>query len=294
LATGNELNRSQHEPFRKIAGNGAQKLLSDREIDVLTFAAKGWTDGQISDSLGLAKDTVASCWRRILAKYHAASRTEAVASYISSQALQMISQLETALKESKCELADLERKACVDELTVQLINNLSSTLRKPLLEPADLQDAFGLIMECILRVTGSEIGFLCQVQSDSSGPFLKSYNLSGGERYEISDSLYWEQFSAGVEFRKMDSLYGRVVFSDHFLISNEPLHDRRFGGTAIGHPPISSFAGIPLRIDSECVGVIGLANRPNGYTFKALSEVESLVELATSIFDRYRRQSDTA
>lgn len=52
-----------------------------REEQVLVLAAGGLTDKEIAVRLGISPDTVGTYWRRILAKYHAASRTEVVAKY---------------------------------------------------------------------------------------------------------------------------------------------------------------------------------------------------------------------
>jgi len=52
-----------------------------REEQVLVLAARGLTDKEIAIKLGISPDTVGTYWRRILAKYQAASRTEVVAKY---------------------------------------------------------------------------------------------------------------------------------------------------------------------------------------------------------------------
>lgn len=57
-----------------------------REEQVLVLAAGGMTDKEIAVRLGISPDTVGTYWRRILAKYQAASRTEVVAKYTQSRA----------------------------------------------------------------------------------------------------------------------------------------------------------------------------------------------------------------
>src|SRR5580658_8708222 len=56
-----------------------------REEQVLVLAARGLTDKEIAIKLGISPDTVGTYWRRILAKYQAASRTEVVAKYASDR-----------------------------------------------------------------------------------------------------------------------------------------------------------------------------------------------------------------
>lgn len=57
-----------------------------REEQVLVLAASGLTDKEIALRLGISPDTVGTYWRRILAKYQAASRTEVVAKYTDDRA----------------------------------------------------------------------------------------------------------------------------------------------------------------------------------------------------------------
>jgi DNA-binding CsgD family transcriptional regulator len=57
-----------------------------REEQVLVLAAGGLTDKEIAIRLGISPDTVGTYWRRVLAKYQAASRTEVVAKYMEDRA----------------------------------------------------------------------------------------------------------------------------------------------------------------------------------------------------------------
>jgi DNA-binding CsgD family transcriptional regulator len=60
---------------------GSTEAPQKREEQVLILAAGGLTDKEIAVKLGISPDTVGTYWRRILAKYQAASRTEVVAKY---------------------------------------------------------------------------------------------------------------------------------------------------------------------------------------------------------------------
>jgi len=58
------------------------------------LAAKGLTDKEIAIKLGISPDTVGTYWRRILAKYQAASRTEVVAKYASERSKAAVENLQ--------------------------------------------------------------------------------------------------------------------------------------------------------------------------------------------------------
>jgi len=65
-----------------------------REEQVLVLAARGLTDKEIAIKLGISPDTVGTYWRRILAKYQAASRTEVVAKYASDRSKAAVENLQ--------------------------------------------------------------------------------------------------------------------------------------------------------------------------------------------------------
>ena len=65
-----------------------------REEQVLVLAAGGLTDKEIAVRLGISPDTVGTYWRRVLAKYNAASRTEVVAKYMDQRAKNAIQSLQ--------------------------------------------------------------------------------------------------------------------------------------------------------------------------------------------------------
>ena len=59
--------------------------LSDRELQVLDFAAQGHTDEMIAKALGIGKGTVNSYWVRIRGKMGHLSRTHLVANHLQSK-----------------------------------------------------------------------------------------------------------------------------------------------------------------------------------------------------------------
>ncbi len=61
-----------------LTGAGSLEPLSDRELDVLRGVAKGWTNREIGQRLGISDRTVQGHLANIFGKLHVASRTEAV------------------------------------------------------------------------------------------------------------------------------------------------------------------------------------------------------------------------
>lgn len=58
-----------------------------------------------------------------------------------------------------------------------------------------------------------------------------------------------------------------------------------------GHPPISSFLGVPLKFMGGVTGMIALANKPGGYTLADQQEIESLSAAFIEVLNRRRAES---
>lgn len=61
------------------------------------------------------------------------------------------------------------------------------------------------------------------------------------------------------------NLFARAILENRAVRSADALHDPHGLGQPEGHPPVSTFLGVPLRIRGEPIGMIGVANRPNPY-----------------------------
>ena len=89
------------------------------------------------------------------------------------------------------------------------------------------------------------------------------------------------------------------------VISNDPANDPRAGGLPGGHPPITTYMGLPLYFGGELVGVAGVANRKGGYTRDIADSIKPLLNtcagityairknLASREKDRALRESET-
>src|SRR3569832_2220756 len=99
--------------------------LPAREAEILSLAARGLTDKQISAELGISRDTVSTYWRRILLRYKAANRTEVVARSIESEMTKRIKEVERLSALLRAEIA--ERSEAFDRLD-SLLNSLDSAV----------------------------------------------------------------------------------------------------------------------------------------------------------------------
>jgi GAF domain-containing protein len=63
-------------------------------------------------------------------------------------------------------------------------------------------------------------------------------------------------------------------------------------GIPPGHPPITSFLGVPLRRGSEIFGMIGLANKESGYDPADQQAVEALSESFVEVLMHKRAEKE--
>lgn len=78
-----QIARKVVEAFRKLGKSSKETdNLSEREIEILSFLAKGYQDKEIAEKFFLSVQTVRTHLRNIYKKLHVRSRTEAVLKYL--------------------------------------------------------------------------------------------------------------------------------------------------------------------------------------------------------------------
>lgn len=133
----------------------------------------------------------------------------------------------------------------------------------------EIHNSFYLLLSSLLQFTGSSFGFIGEVLYDDNGlPYLKSNATSDISWNEEVKEYYQKNFRSGMEFRNLDSLFGRVLVNKQIIISNEVDLDTRRSphGTPQGHPKLNRFLGIPIFKGDQFVGMVGLANKEKPYS----------------------------
>ncbi len=133
------------------------------------------------------------------------------------------------------------------------------------------------VLDRLLALTGSEYGFIGFTGQDEQGPFLRTKAITNIAWDDATRELYRSQESTGLVFRNMNTLFGRAITSQHRLISNDVANDLRAHGRPNGHPPLRTFAGLPIRDGANMVGLVGLANRIGGYDDAMLATIEPVL-----------------
>ena len=149
---------------------------------------------------------------------------------------------------------------------LEMLSNLSDIQSDFILE-GDPSVAFDKLLEKILAVTDSEYGFIGEIKHRSNGiPYLVTQSITDISWSEETRKFFAENAPKGMEFTNLKSLFGVGITSGKPVISNDPGNDPRSGGLPHGHPPLNAFLGLPFHIGDRLVGMVGIANRTDGYS----------------------------
>jgi PAS domain S-box-containing protein len=171
-------------------------------------------------------------------------------------------------------------------------NALLSTINKVqsmVITHENSERIFESLLSALLDLTRSEYGFIAELLHDNKNlPYMKSRaitNIAWNQKYK---TYYDKDAEKGLLFNNLNTLYGAVVTTGKPVISNHPSKDRRSGGIPEGHPPLNSFLGLPIFNHDKLIGVVGIANRPGGYSEKTCDYLAPFLITCAHMIDAYR------
>ena len=148
---------------------------------------------------------------------------------------------------------------------------------------------FNGLLDTLLELTGSEYGFIGEVfYKEDNTPYIKSHATTNIAWSDETQRLYEDTKRKGMVFSRLDSLYGAVLKTGQLIISNQPKSDSRSCGVPHGHPPLNSFMGIPFYNEKKLLGVVGIANRENGYHLSLADSLSPFLDTCGILIQAYR------
>jgi signal transduction histidine kinase len=121
----------------------------------------------------------------------------------------------------------------------------------------DLEKIYRRALAYCLALTESEVGFIGLLSDPPD--YLDLVAVDG---LVVFDLAFYQQF------RRMpvrSSVFGVTLVEERSYISNEVDHDPHRVGPPHGHPRIRTFLGAPLNVGTTVIGMVGVANRREGY-----------------------------
>ena len=103
--------------------------------------------------------------------------------------------------------------------------------------------------------------------------------VPGNDRNALSEKNTIE----GMEFHDLNNLFGKVILTGEPVISNNPETDTRSAGLPLEHAPIKCFLGLPFFHGEDLMGMIGIANRSDGYSAEIGQKIQPFLSTCASI-----------
>ncbi|AKJ03675.1 Hypothetical protein AA314_05301 [Archangium gephyra] len=166
------------------------------------------------------------------------------------------------------------------------------------IQGSEVPQLFDKLLSVLLKLTGSEYGFIGEVLRTPEGtPLLRTHAITNIAWTQELREFYARQAPQGMEFTNLQTLFGAVMTSGEPVVSNAPAVDSRRGGLPEGHPPLRGFLGLPFHSATELVGMVGIANRPGGYDEGVIAFLQPLLATCCAILqgvrsERRRRQAE--
>lgn len=149
--------------------------------------------------------------------------------------------------------------------------------------------AFDHLLQNLLAVTGSEYGFIGEIQrTPNSKPYLKYHAIcETGQRPEVTNGHGKLSFplldAAGVKL-----VCSRIETSGQPFVANSPLELPALHGLPEGSGMLQTLLAMPIYTGETLVGVVGIANASAGYTATLAVSLQPFCATCASILDGVR------
>ena len=174
----------------------------------------------------------------------------------------------------------------------EILDERISELRRRFIEKSrSAKDFFEFVLSETLAVTQSEYGFVGEILEDDDGKYLKTYALTDISWNEETADFYQREAPLGLEFRNLDTLFGAVIRDASLMIANDAKNHKYAAGIPHGHPPLDSFLGVPLFVSGKMRAMIGVANRPGGYSEEHFKSLKKFFDTIEQLIGQYQLES---
>ncbi len=151
---------------------------------------------------------------------------------------------------------------------------------------------FASLVTHFLSLTGSTCGFIAEILSyeEQHPPYLKIHALHcTNHSFEAIQSTP-QALGSAMELRSLDNLLGHVLRTGRFVISHSIQSDPRRSHEALPpqHPSLKNFMGLPLYRGKELIGMLGLANRPEGYDEHLAEYLRPFLSTTAVLLEAYK------
>jgi len=141
-------------------------------------------------------------------------------------------------------------------------------------------------LDVALKVTGGGIGFINLLGDDGLMHDI-AISEGGWDQCLMYDKTGHRRPPGNF---LLHGLYSHVVNSKKSFFTNDPPSHPKSIGLPYGHPPLTSFLGVPLVLDGKTMGMIGVANRESGYSLEQQEDLEAIASAVIQALHRKRSE----
>lgn len=204
-----------------------------------------------------------------------------------SKSSEEIEQLLRALNRTSEKLHRQEESQKSSALLLDTIREIQSQFISEFNVPV----VFESLMSRIVQLTKSEFGFFGEVLlAGNNKPYLKMSAISHLVSNKRGQEFYGNYDLKNLKFKNMNNLIGAVIQTKKPVIANDVATDPRRGGLPEGHPNISTFLGLPVFSGERVIGVVGIANRVDGYDQGIVAYLQPLLSTCSHMIEGYRNE----
>lgn len=190
--------------------------------------------------------------------------------------------------EEKTAEAAIEEAQHAQQLRAAITSAVSTVFERAF-HCEDVDEFYAGCLELACQATESPFGFIGEMSEDGLMYDIAISNPGWSECATLPASSH----SSGQGF-PVTGLYGRVLMSGETLLTNEPARHPDSTGTPEGHPPLTAFLGVPLMWEGAVAGMIGVANRRDGYGEDEATLLESVAPALIEAVQRKRAETALA
>ncbi|MEC7285012.1 MAG: sensor domain-containing diguanylate cyclase [Pseudomonadota bacterium] len=136
----------------------------------------------------------------------------------------------------------------------------------------------------LIDISDSQFAFVGQMKGDGSSSRLFIHAFSEIVWDNSSFSQYAEYKKRNLYFSNFDNLFGTSILTGEVTISNAPNSHPNSKGVPHGHPRISRFLGLPIKVKDKVVGMVGLANKFDTYTDEDAEFLQPFLDALAGLF----------
>ncbi|MDR3691256.1 MAG: GAF domain-containing protein [Fimbriimonas sp.] len=262
--------------------------LSDREHQLLVYAANGLTDREIGSELSISRDTVSSYWRRILLKYGASSRTECVARYSQQETIDLVNEKQEENQRLVQEVEIWAHAQAREEVQKEMLAAINKATLAYVKCGNNFAETFASLLADVLRLTDCEYGILGEVIHDGDISAVQVHAITVRDRTTPGSNGVRRLQHDHIHARNLDRLFGDMLLSHKCSVHQSLTDILPIFDLPAGHCQVATFVSIPVIEQGELIGAIGLGNRSGGFPQEMIDFLQPIVSACATYIVGWR------